>query len=264
MYHDSHALDINYLLINREWYLWHFPELAKFVNENYIYARVAKFVKDNSTLSEDALTDLTNITGDEDKTKDIIVAAKASMGQDISPTDLINIEQFAQRVMELSEYLKQLHSYLVSKMQDIAPNLATLIGEMVGARLISHAGKMNTNIFGEKLCEQVEKRLDFYDKGVAPCKNLDVMKEAIQNAVQEKCDAPEAESEKKKKHKDQMEVAAHEELEAGEAEEKGEERKKKKKKDRTKVDLLNQASEVEEGAESEKKVRKKRNGIKTV
>jgi len=30
-------------------------------------------------------------------------------------------------------------------MQDIAPNLATLIGEMVGARLISHAGSL-TNL----------------------------------------------------------------------------------------------------------------------
>ena len=59
-------------------------------------------------------------------------------GQDISPIDLINIEQFAQRVIELSEYRKQLHSYLLSKMQDIAPNLASLIGEMEGARLISH------------------------------------------------------------------------------------------------------------------------------
>lgn len=37
----------------------------------------------------------------------------------------------------------------------------------------------NSNIFGEKLREQVEERLDFYDKGVAPRKNADVMKAAI-------------------------------------------------------------------------------------
>ena len=63
-------------------------------------------------------------------------------GQDISIIDLINIESFAQRVLELSEYRKQLHAYLISKMHDIAPNLAALIGEMVGARLISHAGSL--------------------------------------------------------------------------------------------------------------------------
>jgi nucleolar protein 56 len=39
---------------------------------------------------------------------------------------------------------------------------------------------MSSSIFGEKLREQVEERLDFYDKGVAPRKNLDVMKAAIE------------------------------------------------------------------------------------
>lgn len=40
----------------------------------------------------------------------------------------------------------------------------------------------STTAFGEKLREQVEERLDFYDKGVAPRKNLDVMKAAIETA----------------------------------------------------------------------------------
>ena len=38
---------------------------------------------------------------------------------------------------------------------------------------------MNSSIFGEKLRGQVEERLDFYDKGIAPRKNMDVMKEAL-------------------------------------------------------------------------------------
>ncbi|GLT51778.1 hypothetical protein SLA2020_251620 [Shorea laevis] len=139
-------------------------------------------------------------------------------------------------------------------MSDIAPNLASLIGEVVGAQLISHAsgltnlakcpsstlqilgmekalfralktrgnrpkyglifhssfigrasarnkGRMarhlankcsiasridcfaerGTTVFGEKLREQVAERLDFYDKGVAPRKNIEVMKSAIES-----------------------------------------------------------------------------------
>lgn len=66
-------------------------------------------------------------------------------GMDISPIDLINIERFAKRVVALSEYRKQLAEYLRSKMDSVAPNLATLIGEVVGARLISHAGSL-TNL----------------------------------------------------------------------------------------------------------------------
>ena len=50
---------------------------------------------------------------------------------DISPVDLINIQTFASRVIGLAEYRKSLHSYLVSKMTQVAPNLSALIGEQV-------------------------------------------------------------------------------------------------------------------------------------
>lgn len=36
-----------------------------------------------------------------------------------------------------------------------------------------------TSLFGEKLKDQVEERLIFYDAGTLPRKNIDVMKEAI-------------------------------------------------------------------------------------
>ena len=51
---------------------------------------------------------------------------------DISPIDLINIQTFASRVIGLAEYRKSLHTYLVSKMNQVAPNLSALIGEQVG------------------------------------------------------------------------------------------------------------------------------------
>ncbi|PSR89540.1 Nucleolar protein [Actinidia chinensis var. chinensis] len=251
---DTLDKDINSFSMRvREWYSWHFPELVKIINDNYLYAKVAKFIENKSELSEDKIPGLIDIVGDEDKAKEIVEAAKASMGQDLSPIDLINVKQFAQRVMDLSEYRKKLYDYLVTKMNDIAPNLAALIGEVVGARLISHAGSLtnlakcpsstlqilgaekalfralktkgntpkyglifhssfigrasarnkgrmarylankcsiasridcflekNTTTYGEKLREQVEERLDFYDKGVAPRKNIDVMKSALE------------------------------------------------------------------------------------
>jgi nucleolar protein 56 len=40
--------------------------------------------------------------------------------------------------------------------------------------------EVNSSIFGEKLRGQVEERLEFYDKGIAPRKNMDVMKEALE------------------------------------------------------------------------------------
>lgn len=285
---DTLDKDVNTFSMRvREWYSWHFPELVKIINDNYLYAKVVKFVKDKSNLSEDHIAELTDLIGDEEKAKEILEAARSSMGQDLSPIDLINVQQFAQRVMDLSEYRKKLYEYLVTKMNDIAPNLTSLIGEIVGARLISHAGSLsnlakcaastlqilgaekalfralktkgntpkyglifhssfigrasarnkgrlarflankcsiasridcfsdiNSTIFGEKLREQVEERLDFYDKGVAPRKNIDVMKSAIETTrsfiegdAVEKKDENEttAKKRKKKKSKDEAE-----------------------------------------------------------
>jgi nucleolar protein 56 len=130
----------------REWYSWHFPELIKIVSENHKYAKVALFVKDKRTLSAESLHDLAAVVDeDEEVAKNIIDAAKTSMGQEISISDMENVTTFAERVVSLGNYRKTLHSYLVSKMSVVAPNLAALIGEIVGARLISHAGSL-TNL----------------------------------------------------------------------------------------------------------------------
>lgn len=52
-------------------------------------------------------------------------------GMDISPIDLINIESFSNRVVSLTAYRQELQEYLRSKMSQVAPNLAALIGEVV-------------------------------------------------------------------------------------------------------------------------------------
>ncbi|KAI4148811.1 MAG: hypothetical protein LQ341_001483 [Variospora aurantia] len=130
----------------REWYSWHFPELIRIVSENHTYARLALFVGDKKRLSDDDLEELaTQVNDDAGIAQSIIDAAKVSMGQDISESDMVNVTTFASKVVKLAEYRKTLHSYLVAKMGIVAPNLATLIGEIVGARLISQAGSL-TNL----------------------------------------------------------------------------------------------------------------------
>ena len=42
-------------------------------------------------------------------------------------------------------------------------------------------------MFGDKLREQVEERLSFYETGDVPRKNVDVMKEAVKEVRSEKC-----------------------------------------------------------------------------
>ena len=130
----------------REWYSWHFPELIRVVSENHLYAKLALFIGDKKRLSDKDLHDLAaQVNDDAEIAQSIIDVAKVSMGQDISVTDMDNVTTFAKRVVSLANYRKSLYSYLVSKMGVVAPNLAALIGEVVGARLISHAGSL-TNL----------------------------------------------------------------------------------------------------------------------
>ncbi|MGH0187193.1 UNVERIFIED_CONTAM: hypothetical protein FKN15_023925 [Acipenser sinensis] len=250
---DQLDKDINTFAMRvREWYGYHFPELIKIASENYMYCRLAKLIGNRKELSEESLEGLEEVVMDSAKAQSILEASRSSMGMDISPIDLINIESFSTRVISLAEYRKELQEYLRSKMSQVAPNLASLIGEVVGARLISHAGSLTnlakypastvqilgaekalfralktkgntpkyglifhstfigraaaknkgrisrylankcsiasridcfsevpTCVYGDKLRDQVEERLSFYETGEAPRKNIDVMKEAV-------------------------------------------------------------------------------------
>merc|ERR1712176_44063 len=69
-------------------------------------------------------------------------AAEISMGTEISGEDIINIKHLCLQVVEIQEYRGQLYEYLKNRMMAIAPNLTVLVGELVGARLIAHAGSL--------------------------------------------------------------------------------------------------------------------------
>jgi nucleolar protein 58 len=68
--------------------------------------------------------------------------AEVSMGTELTELDLDNIPALATEVVSMSEYRGQLFDYLKNRMQAIAPNLTVMVGELVGARLIAHAGSL--------------------------------------------------------------------------------------------------------------------------
>jgi len=144
---DQLDKDVNLFSMRiREWYGYHFPELVRLVPDNHQYARVAHFIGDKDTLDEDKLPDLAAIL-DDDSTlaQNILDAARGSMGSSLSEIDMLNIHSFANRVVSISDYRKSLVSYLSEKMNLVAPSLTALLGERIGARLISHAGSL-TNL----------------------------------------------------------------------------------------------------------------------
>ena len=136
---DDLDKEINtYAMRTREWYGWHFPELGKLLNDNLAYAKVV-LTMGVRTNSKDA--DLAEILP-EDIEAAVKAAAEVSMGTEISEEDLEIISSLASQVVEFSEYRISLSSFLATRMKAIAPNLTTLVGELVGARLIKHAGSL--------------------------------------------------------------------------------------------------------------------------
>ncbi|XP_029646029.1 nucleolar protein 56 [Octopus sinensis] len=143
---DQLDKDINAFSMRiREWYSYHFPELYKIVPEQALYAKLVKIIKSRKTITEETIDVMEEILNDRSKAQSVYEASKSSMGMDISVIDLLNIEMFAKRVVDLIEYRANLVEYLQKKMSQVAPNLTALIGETVGARLISHAGSL-TNL----------------------------------------------------------------------------------------------------------------------
>lgn len=143
---DQLDKDINTFSMRiREWYGYHFPELIKIVSDNNMYAKVVKITKNRKEMTDDLVTQIEEVVMDSAKAQAVIDASKSSMGMDISPIDLINIQMFAARVTDMFDYRKRLHEYLRSKIDQVAPNLSGLIGDQVAARLISHAGSL-TNL----------------------------------------------------------------------------------------------------------------------
>ena len=266
--------------------------------------------KQQQPKASEALEALAALTSDEPVAQAVIVAARTSMGMDISEVDFESIHNFAIRLKNLWDYRENLSVYLRERMNTCAPNLSALIGETVGARLISHAGSLTslakcpastvqilgaekalfralktkgntpkyglifhstfigrastknkgrisrylankcamacridafsdtvTNLYGRRFNEQVEERLQFYDTGAPPRKNIDVMNAVLAEIEKDLgIESSETPSKKKKKKKDKKSSKKRdrEEAPAAAVEEEAASAKKKKKKKKKK------------------------------
>lgn len=139
--------DINTFCMRlKEWFAWHFPELTKIVNDNHIYARLVNlFQGSRDNVTDEALEDIQAVMMDDDKAQQVVDAAKISMGMDMNETDSQQVLKWAERVTELIAFRESLIEYLKDRMNAVAPNLQSLIGEIVGSKLIAHAGGL-TNL----------------------------------------------------------------------------------------------------------------------
>jgi nucleolar protein 56 len=121
----------------REWYGVHFPELDRLVEKHETYARLVLDLGTKSNFTQEALEkeDLP-----KNKTEQISRIAEASMGADLLEVDLAQIQALSKNVLETYKLREAMEAYLDKTMEEVAPNTKTIVGALLGARLIAVAG----------------------------------------------------------------------------------------------------------------------------
>jgi nucleolar protein 56 len=123
----------------REWYGVHFPELDRLVEKHETYARLVLNLGNRENFALEALEkeDIPKARAEQ-----IFTVAETSMGADISKTDLDQIVVLSKDVLDLYELRRSMENYLDKTMEEVAPNTKTIVGALLGARLIAIAGSL--------------------------------------------------------------------------------------------------------------------------
>lgn len=137
--------DINLFSMRcREWYSWHFPELAKIITDSEKFLKVAVLIgnKDEFEDNEETRKKISKIVDDPSLEDDIFSSILISMGQDITENDMNMIKNLAKQLIALYKQRSHLIEYLNNRLYNVAPNLQSLLGDTLAARLIAHSGSL--------------------------------------------------------------------------------------------------------------------------
>jgi len=121
----------------REWYGLHFPELDRLVEKHDSYVRLVHSLGSRESFSFDALAKL-GIP--QDKATQIAASAEKSSGAEMSGTDLEWLREVCGTVLELYGLREAAEKYTDKIMGEVAPNMTSVLGAVLSAKLISMAG----------------------------------------------------------------------------------------------------------------------------
>jgi nucleolar protein 56 len=121
----------------REWYGLHFPELDRLVEKHDSYIRLVHSLGGRESFSYDALAKL-GIP--QDKATQISASAEKSAGAEMSGSDLEWLREVCGTVLELYSLREAAEKYTDKIMEEVAPNMTSVLGAVLSAKLISMAG----------------------------------------------------------------------------------------------------------------------------
>ncbi|MFO8110856.1 MAG: NOP5/NOP56 family protein [Thermoplasmata archaeon] len=138
----------------RDWYSLHYPEL---------------FDKERDAV------ELIQEYGDRKSIKDFTGDERESLGCDLGDIEEGLLSSLASHICALSEYRRELRTYVEETMEEIAPTITTLTGPRLGGELISHMGSLKKLAMAPSSTIQVlgaEKSLFRHlEKGTPPPKH---------------------------------------------------------------------------------------------
>lgn len=124
----------------REWYGLHFPEMDRLVEGHDTYLRLVYNLGKKSNFTGEALE---KEGLPKDKVGALAEAAKRSMGAEIEDDDLDWMRLFCNQTLELFRLRGLAEKHLEGLMKDVTPNMSSLIGPTLSAKLISIAGSLD-------------------------------------------------------------------------------------------------------------------------
>ena len=137
---DEVDKSINILVMRlREWYSIHQPSLSTLVEDQDQYARILRETKGKESMNRDMLA---SAGVPEDSIESVMKAIPGDIGAELRDVDLGIIKTLAISIDNLYKTRKDLEDYVATVMDEVAPNVASLVGPLIGARLISLAGSL--------------------------------------------------------------------------------------------------------------------------
>jgi len=122
----------------REWYSIHFPELDRLAPDHPDYFKLVSELGSRENFSQEAIKEAAELS--DERAEKIAEAARGSVGARFDEVDIQALQECVERVQRLHEARERMAEYIDGLMAQVAPNIKTIVGGPIGARLISIAG----------------------------------------------------------------------------------------------------------------------------
>jgi len=122
----------------RDLYATKYQELEQLVQDPAIYAQVVKIIQNETdmTVVEEELIGLVPPS----VVLTISVTATTTIGKPLPPEELQKCIDGCDAVLALEDFKVKIYTYIESRMEKLAPNLSSIVGPEIAARLIAIAG----------------------------------------------------------------------------------------------------------------------------